>query len=253
MTPNKPPGPGFRDWALFAISIGFVLIGIFMLFSKPREALMPLTFFGVCALSFGFNIARKLRRRRFTATSASVPGGVKLGGSNSRMLLLAAGIAVPGLGIFLIPTPIFIRVCAGIMLAASAWLTFIVLSGRIARRFLRFDPPGLTVGDHTCEYFVPWDAITNVAEFELVDNASVGFAVHDTDVIVVTPAEKRARVLKGLSNNLALSGRHVVFMSAHFNVPAEALCAAIRNYAENPDARAQLVPHPALNAPSPPR
>jgi hypothetical protein len=244
----RQPGPGFRDWALFALSFGFTAIGAFMLFDRPRDALMPLTFFGVCAISAGFNIGRKLRRRRFTATSASVPGGVRLTGSKLRMLLLAAGIAIPAIGLFVVPTPVYIRVCGAIMFAASGWLLFMVVSGRISRRFLRFDPPGLTVGEPGFEYFVPWDEIVHVGEFELVDNASVGFRVRDPEAIVVTPAGRRRKMLKGLANNEALSGRHVVFMAAHYNVPAEALCAAIRNYAQNPAARAELVPLPALTA-----
>jgi len=217
-----------------------------MLFREPREALFPLTFFGMCLVTFSVNIVRKLRRRRFTATAASVPGGVKLRGSNSRMLLLAALIAVPGVAIFLAPAPVLLRACGVVMLGASAWLLFMVARGRISRRFLRFDPPGLTVGESTYEYFVPWNVIDGVLEFELVDNASVGFRVLDFDAVVVTPADKLEKVLKSFANNAALSGSHVVFMASHFNVPAEALCAAIRNYAENPAARAELVPKPAL-------
>jgi hypothetical protein len=242
----RPPGPSFRDWALLSISLVFVAGGLFMLTRQPREALLPLTFFAVCAITFSANILRKRRRRRFTASAASVPGGVKLRGSNARMSMLAVLIAAPGIAIFLVPTPVYIRACGAVALGAGAWLLFMVFSGRIARRFLRFDPPGLTVGEPSHEYFVPWDVIDHVVEFELVDNASVGFRVRDFEAVTVSPPDKRDKLYKAFANNAALSGPHVVFMASHFNVPAEALCAAIRNYAENPAARFELVPRPGL-------
>jgi hypothetical protein len=138
------------------------------------------------------------------------------------------------------------RICGVVMLAASGWLAFAVLTGRIARRFLRFDPPGLTIGEAKYEFFIPWDAVTDVVEFELADNASVGITVMDPDAIEVTPAGMRAQVLHGLVNNFAMTGCHVAMMATHFNVPAESLAAAISNYARNPHARAELVAKPAL-------
>jgi len=242
----KSPGPGIRDWLLFAIGVTFVAGSLILLRDKPRDALMPLTFFGVCTITLGFNIYRKLGRRRFTATRVSVAGGVKLRGSNARMLLLAAGIGIPGITIFLVESPIYIYVCGGIMLAASAWLLFAVASGRIASRFIRFDPPGLTIGEWSYEYFIPWDEIVDVAEFEVVDNASVGFDVLNPDAILVKPESFRAAVLKGFANNKGLSDRCVVFMARHFAVPAEALAAALANYSSDRDARAELVARPAL-------
>jgi hypothetical protein len=249
--PPKPPGPAVRDWVLFAISLTFVLMGLFIAQSEPLEALFPLTFFGVCAITFAYIIARKLRRRRFTAISVAVPGGVKLGGSNSRMLLLAAMIGIPGIAIFLVPdSPLLVRICAVIMLGSSAALILGVLTGRISRRFLRFDPTGITIGETKFEYMIPWDEIVDIAEFEMHDNAVVGFNILRTESIQVTPESARERVLKSLGSNLGIVNRHVMIMPFHFGAHAESLCAAIRNYAGNREARADLVTRPALTAPS---
>ena len=117
----------------------FVVFAAFNARKSPRDALVGFTFFGVCALAAGFNIARKLRRRRFSATIVAAPGGVKLHGSNSRILLIAALIAVPGVTIFFVEAPLIIRICGGIMLGASAFAVVGVLTGRFSRRFLRFD------------------------------------------------------------------------------------------------------------------
>jgi hypothetical protein len=239
-----------RDWALLAISVTFVLMGLFIARRNPREALFGIVFFGLCGLTFGYSIARKLRRRRFTAISVAVPGGVKLRGSNSRMLLLAAGVGAPGVAIFLVPdSPLLIRICGTIMLATSALLIAGVVSGFNSRRYLRFDPPGLTVGEPRFEYFIPWDDIVDIVEFEMHDNPCVGFDALRPEHIQVTPESARVRVLKSLDSNKGFVHRHVMIMPFHFGAHAESLCAAIRNYASNREARADLVARPALTPP----
>lgn len=246
MTSAKPPGPGLRDWALLAVSMTFVAIGLFLLRKEPRAALMPLTFFGSCAAVFAINIHRKLRRRRFTATSVQVAGGVKLHRSGGRMLLLAGLVAVPGIAIFITPAPLLIRLCGGVMLAASAWLIFAVLTGRIARVFLRFDPLGLTFGYGSDEVLVPWNAVVDVSEFDIADNACVGVTISDFAALLVKPEERREQILRAYMRHFSLSGGRFVLMAAHFNVPAENLAGAIRHYAQDASARADLVPHRAL-------
>lgn len=247
--PRAAPRPSFRDWALLSISLAFVVGSLFILPRDPRGALMPLTFFSVCALTFGYNIFRKLRRRRFAATAVRVPGGVKLRGSSSRTLFLAGLIAVPGVAIFLMPAPLLIQVCGAIMLGASALLLFLVLTGRVARRFLRFDPLGLTIGETNYEYVIPWDVIDGLAEYEMHSNAVVGFDVGEPDAMLVRPESMRPRVLKTMGRNQAFGGRHVVIIALQFGVPAESLCAAIATYVTNREARSELVTKPSLAAP----
>lgn len=244
---EPPPRPGFGDWAVFAISMAFVVMGCFIALRSPRDALFPLAFFGVCALSSGYTIFRKLRRRRFKATTVLAPGGVKLQGSNTRMLLLAAMIAVPGLTIFGVDAPPLIRICGWIMVGAAATLLFLVLTGRVSRRFIRFDPLGLTLGEAKFEYTVPWDQMAGIVEFEMHHNAAVGFDVLQPEFIVVTPESARPRVCKLLAQNKGYMGPDVVIMVSQFATTAEALCAALRTYAEDAQARAGLVPLRALS------
>src|SRR5882672_258252 len=210
--PSAPPGPRFRDWALFVVNVAFVVLGCFVARRSPRDALFVIAFFGVCALTSGYRIHRKLQRRRFTATTVLAPGGVELRGSNSRMLLLAALIAVPGATIFFVDAPLMIRVCGWIMVGASALLAILVLTGRVSRRFIRFDPLGLTLGETKFEYTVPWDELAGIVEFEMYDNPVVGFDVLQQELIQVTPESARPRVYQLLGNNKGLVDRHMVIM-----------------------------------------
>jgi len=222
-------------------------MGCFIARESPREALFGLTFFGVCALVSGHTIFRKLRRRRFAATTVLAPGGVELRGSNTRTLLLAVLVALPGTAIFFVgDAPIVIRVCGWIMVGTAVALVMLVLSGRVSRTFIRFDPLGLTLGQPKFEYVVPWDELADITEFEMHDNPVVGFDVLRPEAILVTPESARPRIDKLLARNLAFTGREVVIMPLNFATSAELLCAALRNYSTNREARADLVRRPAL-------
>ena len=251
-TVSAPPGPSFRDWALFTTGLTFVGLGIFIAWRDSlREALFPLCFFGVCALVSGYVVARKLRRRRFAAISASVPGGVALRTSSTRMLGLAALIAIAVAPVFIVDDPpLLLIICATAALGGSALLVSGVVSGRFSRRFLRFDPPGLTLGEADYECLFLWDQIVDLAEFEMHDNAVVGFNVMNLDTLLVKPESARARVYKKLASNSAFSGCQVVIMPMHFGAHAESLCAAIRNYVTHCEARGELVVKPAIGGPS---
>ena len=250
----KPPGPSFRDWALFGIGFSFVAMSLFIASREGLgDALFPLCFFGVCALVSGYVVVRKLRRRRFTATFASVPGGVALRASSARMLGVAALIAVAVLPIFFVnDPPLLMIICAAVALGGAALVVIGVLSGRFGRRFLRFDPPGLTMGEGKYECLYLWDQIVDLAEFEMHDNAMVGFNLVNPEALLVKPESARARAYKKMGSNAAFTGRHVVIMPMHFGVHAESLCAAIHNYTSNPDARTELIAKPALAGPSSP-
>jgi hypothetical protein len=214
---------------------------------EPRTAIAVLSFFGVCTLFFGYTIARKIRRQRFKATIVEAPGGVRLRGSNSRILMLAALIAVPCAGIlFLDDVPLLVQICAWVMFGAIVLLIVAVLTGRVARRFIRFDPQGLTLGGTKLEYQISWDDIADIVEFEMHDNPVVGFDVIRLEAIKVTPESARARVYKALGSNKGWMNRHVVIFPFHFATNAESLCAALKNYSTNREARAGLVKRPAL-------
>jgi len=247
------PRVSFGDWALFGISLMFCGIGVFLLVVSPKDrptATTCLTFFGVCAFVFAHGIARKYRRRRFNAQLVAAPPGVKLRMSPLRLLFIALLMAIPSLAsLVFAPHDWVLVVCAGLFLAMAAGLIAVILSGRVARTFMRFDVAGLTVGQGSFEYLVPWNNIVNVSEFEFTRNECVGIVIADPAALLVTPDSQRARLKKALSNNLALCGCHIVFMTVHFGVDAGPLVAALRRYAMDAGARRELLPKPALQSP----
>jgi hypothetical protein len=167
------------------------------------------------------------------------------------MLGVAALIAIAVMPVFFVnDPPLLLTICAAVALGGSALVLFFVLSGRVSRRFLRFDPPGLTLGDgrHECLYL--WDQIVDLAEFEMHDNAAVGFNLVNPEALLVKPESARARAFKTMSRNAGFTGLQVVIMPMHFGVSAEALCAAVRNYVANPEARRELVARPAISGPT---
>jgi hypothetical protein len=243
----RPPRPTFGDWAAFAISLTFALISCLLAWRSPRDALFGFLFFGVCATVSGHIIYRKLQRQRFTATSVLAPGGVELRGSNARVLLLAVLIAAPGAAILLFSdAPLVVRICGWLMVISSGGLVVLVLTGRVSRLFIRFDPLGLTLGQPGFEYVVPWDELADITEFAMHDNPMVGFDVLRPEAILVTPESARARLEKLLARNQTFSGRQVVIMPTQFATSAELLCTALRTYSANRESRAGLVRRPAL-------
>lgn len=244
---TRPPRPNFGDWAVLAISVTFVAMACFIASRSPRDAVFPLIFFGLCAWVAGYTIHRKLRRRRFTATTVLAPGGIELHASNTRILLLAVLVAAPGIAIlYFSDAPMLVRICGWVMVISAAALVVLILSGRFSRLFIRFDPLGLTVGQSSFEYVVPWDELTDIDEFEMHNNPMVGFDVRQEELILVTPESARVKLDKLLARNKMFSGRQVVIVPMHFATNAELLCAALRNYSANRAARADLVRRPAL-------
>jgi hypothetical protein len=119
-------------------------------------------------------------------------------------------------------------------------------SGVLARRFLRFDPLGLTLGEWRYAYRIDWDNISNLVEFEYASNDCVGFEVIDAERLTVTPESRRSHWIRHAGNNAKLLGPHVVIMTAHFGVDPASLAAAIARYVTDVRARAELTPRPAL-------
>jgi len=142
-------------------------------------------------------------------------------------------------------------VCAGVMGATGFGLLAAVAGGRFGRRFLRFDPAGLTLGEHAVEYQVARNSIADVAEYRRVDISFIGFNIADLDEeagvstgqaqslpvpadrpflppgLRVTPVARASKLLQRLCANCRREGRHVVICPLHLGLDSGALAGTV--------------------------
>src|SRR5262245_33055328 len=176
----------FRDWRLLALSLVFCAGSVFILPRDPRMGAGTLLMFGPCLALAADRIRSKRRRDRFDATLVSAPGGVELHMSKRNFLVISlAAICIGSSVFFYRNAPNLILAGGGLFVVAGIAAAVAVVSGVFARRFLRFDPEGITIGEWRYSYQVDWDNIANLAEFEYASNDCVGFQVIDPQRVIV--------------------------------------------------------------------
>ena len=238
----RHPPPTVRDWALLAIGVVFVAMGLFILPHDPNVGITTLAFFGSCLAVFAATIMRKLRVRRFKAEFIEVTGGVAIRPQRWRMLLLGAWLLALGviLLVFAKDAPDLIRWIAGFIAVVGASVMAGVLAGRLPGGYLQFDPEGLTVAYRPWRTVIPWDQIAAVHDSELVDNPIVLVGVHDISALVIEPASARPKALETLVRNEARYGTAFMIMVTHYGIDAPLLAQTVERYAVNPTAREGL-------------
>jgi len=237
----------FGDWAMLVITVLFCAGALFILPRDPRVGTGCLLMFAPCALLAIERIRSKRRRASFNATLVAAPGGVELCMSKTRFMLFGLLAIGPGLSVFFYEnTPIWVLLAGGTFLLAGAGMMATAASGVLARRYLRFDPEGLTLGEWSYSFRVDWDNFADLAEFEYASNDCIGFNIVDPERVRVLPETRRPRFIKRAGRNAGWLGRDVVLMPTHFAVDAASLALALARYASDASARAELTPRPAL-------
>ncbi len=237
----------FRDWAMLVITVLFCAGALFILPGDPRVGTGCLLMFGPCALLAIERIRSKRRRASFNATLVSAPGGVELRMSKANFMLMGLLAVGMGLSVFFYPdTPTWVLLAGSTFLLAGVGMMAMAASGVLARRFLRFDPEGLTLGEWSYSFRVDWDNVADLAEFEYASNDCVGFNIVQPERVTVTPETRRPRFIKRAGRNAGWLGRDVILMPTHFAVDSASLALALARYASDASARPELIAHPAL-------
>jgi hypothetical protein len=270
---RKKRGPLVRDWTLLAVSGFFCVAGLFGVWRSPedRKLWAALAFFALCTLVAVEIVLTKLRRERFEAMRVEVVGGVPIRFAVARFVVLGVGMTVVAGTMSFAPVPALARVCAAVVGVAAIWLLGAIATGHIGRRFIQFDPAGLTVSEGSFQYQVAWDSILDLAEYEFADNPVVGFNIAGLEEAMamqtekarrastpmvngfvpsgvhVTPAERSLKAMKRLVSNRRSLRRHVAIIPMHFGLDSGVLAAAIATYLLDPSARASLARQPALS------
>jgi hypothetical protein len=248
------PGPRLRDWALLAIGLGFVAMGVGLIPSHRDGAVAVIAFFGACALVAGRNVVRKLRYARMRPIRVEVAGGVRIRPSRTHAAGLSAAILVLGAVLVVFGRTIGVGfwICSWFIAAAGALLSLGVATGRIPVGYVRLDPPGITLGGRRYSYMIPWDRIARLAAGEFHDNPVLLIWIDRPQDVLVRPPELQARAQAALLRNLGWVGAHVMVMTAQYQMDLPLLLRAMERYVADPSSRAELA-RPRLGEPEPER
>lgn len=240
--PASQYDPNFRDWALLAINLAFVAMGLFLLRSEPRTGIVTLAFFGTCGAVAAGQVWRKLYDRRFEASLVEVQGGVPLRRSRMLNVLIGGWLLVLGivLAMFGDGYPALFRWLSAFIALGGAGFVLAALSGYFPRGYLQFDPEGLTISSSTYRALLPWHAINVVQEAEHHGNAILLIDVADLAGITIVPEAARAKALAQIAQSEAWLGAPFTIMPIHYGLSLPMLAHAVRRYAADPDARAKL-------------
>ena len=236
------PKPTFRDWALLAISVVFVVGGIILLPSNRDVGIVSIAMFGPCAAVAVIIIMRKLRFRRLRALKAEIVGGVPI--RQSRVLVIASGATLTAMGTIFILFghsygPVFL-VLAWVIALIGGGLLIGALTGLWPNNSIQFDPEGITFGRTGFAFTVPWDNIAQVSAGAMNNNPAVFIRLHDYTGIIVHPNEQRERALKRLAWSAGWAGAPIVILTSNYGMDLPLFMAALERYLADPSTRAEL-------------
>jgi hypothetical protein len=246
-----PRPSGTEDWAIFIGSIALCVLGLLLVRQDWRTAIVTSTFFGACALTLFTVIYRKRRERRWRASVVRVTGGVDIPVSASRFGFIALGCFVVGAVMFFVGVnyPLLMRLLGAFIGLVGVALAIALACGYFTRQVIRFDPDAFTVGERGFRCRIAWDDIAEVAEFEFARNPFVGVWLRDLEAVIVEPANRFDSFLSRVANDRALMSADVVIAPRNFGIDGPALAAALKRYAIDRSARAELVARERLAAP----
>lgn len=240
--PALPPGPSWRDWALLAVNVVFVGMGLVLLPVKFDVAIVTLTFFGFCALVPITTILRKRRNRRLRLLRAAVVGGVRIRPSRLRTLALGVGLLLLGavLIVFGRGYPWLMHVVVWIISATGAVLTVGVLVGKFPVGYLMFTPRGLTIARRKYTSLVSWDDMVMWDSAEFHDNPVLRIWVRPGAISVVEPPSESSRAEADSVSSLAWMGAPIAIMTSGYGLDVPVVLLAIERYVREPGSRAEL-------------
>jgi hypothetical protein len=234
--------PGVKDWALLAINIVFVALGLFILPHNRDVGIVSLALFGPCLVVTAGTVLRKFRFRRIRALKAEIVGGVPIRQSRTQTLVTALVLTLMGVIMILFGRSygLIFWSLAWLMALLGGTLTIAVLWGLIPNGYLKFDPEGITFGHTRYSYMVPWDNIARLSAGHMHDNPALFIWLHDYGRVTVQPSEKKAQVLKSFAWGTGWAGAPIMLLPSRYGMDLPLLMLALERYLNEPTARSEL-------------
>ena len=239
---GAPPGPSRRDWALLVTCAVFVAMGIFILPSKLDVGIVTIVLFGLAGLAPITTIVRKRRNRRERPLRAAIVGGVRIGASRSRLVMLSLALVLLGgtLVWFGGSYPATFRVLAWFVAVVGLLLCIAVAARWLPVGHLMFTPQGLTMGHRGYTVFIRWDDMLALDGIELHDNPALRLWLRPGANITVEPPAFRRRALSAMATNEGWLGAPIVIMTGTYALDLPPLQKAFERYILDPASRAEL-------------
>ncbi|MQA41571.1 hypothetical protein [Rugamonas aquatica] len=240
--------PSLQDWALAAIGVLFMLIGVVLLWHDLNTAVTTIAFAAALAAVGISTIARKRRYGRQKVADVQVVGGVRIRPSRLRLALFGGGVF--GLGAVMLgfssEAPFLILLCYWVIAGTGALMLVGLAVGYLPSQYIEFTPAGLVLGVRSWTVLLPWDQIERVSAGEMQRNPVLLLSLDAPETLDVTPPAKLEKFLKYIGQSRGWTGADIFLMTTHFGIDLPVLVSAISRYAADPAARAELAPPKAL-------
>ncbi len=239
-----------RDLLLIAGSAVLWVVALFLtLTGSLREGVPALIFASSCLIVFVARIRAAARTRAALATSGSVcgVGGAKLRASRTRAMLASGMFVAIGVSFSWEFAP------QGVWPAAIGWVSVAfgltgwamgLARGKDGGAWIMLSPTGLAMGNRKGSYTVPWDDIAGARIGEFYRQPYVFLEVPNLarTLASVDPPSVRDATARSFSTSAGMTGFPIAVQPSLFGVEPVWFVRAVKRYATEPEARAELTP-----------
>lgn len=245
-----------KNVALLGVSAIFVAMGLFIGVAggDPRLGFGTAGFFGVCGVVFALQIADARREQAWRTVDGVIAfaGPVTLRESTARVWLPIALITVAGVSstVFGYGRSVLVVVLGLGLVAVLPVFAVLRALGRVGRDELTIDALGIRFARPHRAFQVRWDDITGVHTAEWNGHILVLLTLHDVTRVAatITPPDpaKAAKLRAEMSRSTGYLHAPLAIWAHRLGIDGEPLARALARYAQQPEARAELVLRPAL-------
>jgi hypothetical protein len=112
--------------------------------------------------------------------------------------------------------------------------------GRWPAGYIEFNPDTLVIARRRWRARIAWDGIAEIIESEWQRNPVLLLNVADSNALLIEPPEAAAEATRAIAKNIMWMGAHFAIVTTQYGFDLPVLAAALRRYAGESAARADL-------------